>query len=94
MVAKKSAAAMGVALILVLVGLFAVSVLFDLGLEGTDDQASEVIGTLRPDYEPWMQNLFEPGEQAEKALFALQILLGVGIGWYCIVRLRKNRHAR
>ena len=94
MSAKKKSTLLGVVLIGVLAGLFVVSILLDLGLEGADDRASGAIGELRPDYQPWFQNFFEPGEQAEKALFAFQILLGVGIGWYSLWVLRRRNRAR
>ena len=91
---KEKSTVLGLTLIGVLAGLFVVSILLDFGLEGTDDRASGAIGELRPDYQPWFQNVFEPGEQAEKVLFAFQILLGVGIGWYSLWALRRKNRAR
>lgn len=94
MVVKNTTASVGVVLVMTLLGLFAVSIFFDLGLEGTDDRALKAIEMLRPEYEPWVRNLFEPGGRAEKALFVFQILLGMVIGWYCLARLRKDRNDR
>ncbi|MEN3203268.1 MAG: energy-coupling factor ABC transporter substrate-binding protein [Atribacterota bacterium] len=94
MSAKGSGMVLGVALLGVLVALFVVSIVADFGLEGTDDRASLAIGELHPEYRPWVQNFFEPNERGEKALFALQILLGVGIGGYCLWRIKRMSNAR
>ncbi|MCX7667896.1 MAG: energy-coupling factor ABC transporter substrate-binding protein [Atribacterota bacterium] len=92
--ATKGRVWLGFILILILAGLFVLSVLIDLGLEGTDDQASLAIGALCPEYQPWFHNFFEPGERGEKTLFALQILLGVGLGGYSLWRLRRGTSVR
>lgn len=94
MVAKKGGAWLGFTLIGILVGLFVISIFVDLGLEGTDDRASSTIGVLNPEYRPWFHNFFEPSEREEKALFAFQILLGAGIGGYCLWWFRNKSNAR
>ena len=53
------------------------------GLGGTDDQAKSAIGEIRPDYRPWTTYLFEPSEETESLLFALQAAVGAGfIGYF------------
>jgi cobalt/nickel transport protein len=59
-------------------------------LSGTDDQATEAIGNLRPGYEPWMSHLWDP-EDMESALFALQAVLGLGFIGYFFNYFRKQR---
>lgn len=94
MFAKRKEMVLGFTLFGILVVFFMVSIVADFGLEGTDDRASSTIGELHPEYHPWVQNFFEPNERGEKALFALQILLGVGIGGYCLWRLKRMSNAR
>lgn len=51
---------------------------------GSDDQASKMIETIKPGYEPWFTPIWEPpsGEIASM-LFSLQAALGAGlIGFY------------
>ncbi len=46
-------------------------------LEGADGKAEELIAEINPDYEPWMDNLWEiPSGEIESAIFAIQA--GVG----------------
>ncbi|WP_126427665.1 energy-coupling factor ABC transporter substrate-binding protein [Brevibacillus marinus] len=55
---------------------------------GADGLAEEAIGEIAPDYQPWMEPLFEPpGAETESLLFAVQAAIGAGvigyaIGWY------------
>ena len=51
---------------------------------GADDQAKNLIGEIRPDYEPWFEPLIEPASgEIASMLFALQAALGAGfIGYY------------
>lgn len=46
-------------------------------LEGADGKAEEAIIELDPDYEPWMDNLWEiPSGEVESAIFAIQAGIG------------------
>lgn len=59
----------------------------DAAFEGADAQAPQVVKELRPDYEPWVQPLFEPASgEIESLLFALQAGLGAGVLGYVLGR--------
>jgi cobalt/nickel transport protein len=60
------------------------------GFVGTDDQAQAMIGKIRPDYRPWFNSIFDPGEK-EEWLFALQAAIGVGVFSYCLIKLHARR---
>lgn len=48
--------------------------------EGADGQAEELITEINPDYEPWVQSLWEPPSgEVESLLFALQASIGTGV---------------
>lgn len=51
---------------------------------GADEKAQEIIGEVRPDYEPWFSSLWEPPSgEVESLLFAVQAALGGGfLGYY------------
>lgn len=51
---------------------------------GADDQLSEKISELNPDYKPWFQSLWEPPSgEVESLLFAVQAAIGAGfLGYY------------
>jgi cobalt/nickel transport protein len=51
---------------------------------GADEKAQEIIGEVRPDYEPWFSSLWEPPSgEVESLLFAVQAALGgVFLGYY------------
>ncbi|MGI6092997.1 MAG: energy-coupling factor ABC transporter substrate-binding protein [Veillonellaceae bacterium] len=51
---------------------------------GTDDQAQSAIEAINPDYEPWVNALWEPPSgEVESLLFALQAAIGAGfIGYF------------
>lgn len=52
---------------------------------GTDGQATEVIQSLAPDYQPWAENIWAPpGGEMESLLFALQAAIGAGALGYFI----------
>ncbi len=68
--------------------LFALAFVVDLGLEGADDMAGEAIGEIAPHYQPWFSSLWEPGELAERAIFALQGLGGLALAVYFFLKLR------
>jgi cobalt/nickel transport protein len=60
------------------------------GFVGTDNQAQAMIGKIRPDYRPWFNSIFDPGEK-EEWLFALQAAIGVGVFSYCLIKLHARR---
>jgi cobalt/nickel transport protein len=60
------------------------------GFVGTDNQAQAMIGRIRPDYRPWVTSIFDPGEK-EEWLFALQVVIGVGVFSYCLFKLHARR---
>ena len=65
-----------------------------VGLLGTDDQGSQLIQEIDPDYQPWFSSFFVPSEGQEVMLFALQALIGLTILAYFIWHLRGKRSAR
>jgi cobalt/nickel transport protein len=60
------------------------------GFVGADNQAQSMIGRIRPDYQPWFDSIFDPGEM-EEWLFALQAAIGVGVFGYCLIKLHARR---
>jgi cobalt/nickel transport protein len=60
------------------------------GFVGTDNQAQDMIGRIRPGYRPWVNSIFDPGEK-EEWLFALQAAIGVGVLSYCLIKLHARR---
>ena len=63
---------------------------------GADDKAKNLIGEIRPDYEPWFQPLIEPASgEIASMLFALQAALGAGfIGYYLGVSRTREKMRR
>ena len=57
---------------------------------GTDDAATEAIGEIRPDFKPWFSFLWEPAENHEPFLFALQAALGASFIAYFAWRHRRR----
>lgn len=51
---------------------------------GADDQASEMINEVDPNYKPWFENVWKPPSgEVESFLFALQAGIGAGfIGYF------------
>lgn len=46
---------------------------------GADDRASQIVGEVDPDYQPWMENVWEPpSPEIASLLFAVQAALGTG----------------
>ncbi|MBM3279838.1 MAG: energy-coupling factor ABC transporter substrate-binding protein [Candidatus Handelsmanbacteria bacterium] len=87
-------------LLLVLVGLVSLSLWWPArqgadGFAGTDGQATEEIARLRPEYEPWIQPLWQPpGAEVESLLFAVQAALGAGLlGYFLGVMRERNKDA-
>jgi len=62
--------------------------------KGSDDQGSQAIAALAPDYQPWFKPLWEPPSgEVQSLLFSLQAALGAGlIGYY--LGLRRGRQRR
>jgi cobalt/nickel transport protein len=65
----------------------------DAEFGGTDGQATEVIQSLSPGYQPWAEPLWAPpGGEMESLLFALQAAIGAGaIGYFLGVSRTKKR---
>jgi cobalt/nickel transport protein len=54
--------------------------LVDSEFAGTDDQGTEAITAIRPDYEPWFNPVLEPASDGiESVLFAAQAAIGGGV---------------
>lgn len=88
---KQNGLLIAVAIVIMLVPLWLSS---GTGFDGTDDQAVAAVQALRPDYQPWFQAYWEPSDAAEKALFAVQALLGAGfIGYFCLTMRRRKAGA-
>jgi cobalt/nickel transport protein len=56
---------------------------------GADGQAEDVIGDIDPDYQPWVENLWEVPGETESLLFALQAAIGASIIGFFIGRYGK-----
>ena len=83
-------------LVLAVIALFALPLLIDggSGYAGTDSQATELIQSSDPGYQPWFSSLFAPSsKEVESGLFALQAALGGGVLGYALGRLRGRRNA-
>ena len=63
---------------------------------GADDKAKNLIGEIRPDYQPWFSPLVEPASgEIASMLFALQAALGAGfIGYYIGVGVTHEKMRR
>ncbi|MEN9213711.1 MAG: energy-coupling factor ABC transporter substrate-binding protein [Gloeomargarita sp. DG02_4_bins_56] len=80
-------------LILAVVGLAAIPLVIRRGAEfaGADAQATEAVEALQPDYEPWVNPVFEPASgEIESLLFALQAGLGAGVMGYIMGRYQSR----
>ncbi len=59
---------------------------------GADGQANELVGSLRPGYEPWFSPLWEPPSgEIEGLLFSLQAAIGAGALCYALGFWRGRR---
>ena len=56
--------------------------------KGADDQTTEMISKVNPDYQPWFSSLFEPSEDVQPWIFGLQAGLGAGTVAYILGYLR------
>lgn len=64
----------------------------DAEFEGADGQAEDVIAEIQPDYQPWVELLWEPPSgEIESLLFSLQVAIGAGTIGYIFGQLREKR---
>ncbi len=57
--------------------------------QGTDDQATSLIGNIDKEYTPWADSLIElPSDVAEASMFAIQIVLGLGLLFWGLRKLK------
>ncbi|MBM7867836.1 cobalamin biosynthesis protein CbiN [Heliobacterium gestii] len=63
---------------------------FTGGFSGADDQAGEMVQSIAPDYKPWFESIWEPGEEAEPLLFGLQAAAGASFIAYYFSRRRNS----
>lgn len=56
--------------------------------KGADDQTTAMISTVRPDYEAWFKPFFEPSDEMEPWLFAIQAGGGSGAVCYILGKFR------
>lgn len=63
---------------------------------GADNQGADAILSIDPNYKPWFENIFDPGDMEEN-LFHFQQMLGVGgLGvcfFYLYKKSKKNKEA-
>lgn len=61
---------------------------------GTDATATDEIGAVAPDYQPWYEPVWvQPGGEIESGLFALQAAIGGGIVGFVLGVYRERRKA-
>lgn len=64
----------------------------DSEFEGADGQAGDIIAEIDPDYEPWVEPLWEPPSgEIESLLFSLQVAIGAGMFGYIFGMWRERR---
>ncbi|ASA57791.1 energy-coupling factor ABC transporter substrate-binding protein [Vibrio gazogenes] len=85
-------------LIILMIGLLIVMP-FVLGVPGefggSDGEAESVITEIAPDYQPWLEPIFEPASgEIESLLFTLQGSLGSAVIFYILgfYQGRRRRH--
>jgi cobalt/nickel transport protein len=61
---------------------------------GSDNEGSDQIQTIDPNYEPWIDNLWHPPAETEGLLFAIQAAIGALIIGFFIGNERGKRTAR
>lgn len=72
-------------LLLVVIALTAAPLLLlpEAEFAGADGLAEDVIAEINPEYEPWLESIYEPGSsEVESLLFALQAAAGSGFICY------------
>nr|WP_300004329.1 energy-coupling factor ABC transporter substrate-binding protein [Tissierella sp.] len=66
----------------------------DAEFEGADGQAGDIIGEMHPDYEPWIEPLWEPPSgEIESLLFSVQVAIGAGVFGY-VMGMFKEKHKK
>lgn len=81
-------------LLLLVVVIILVPLIFmrDSEFEGADGQAEDVIAEINPDYEPWVEPLWEPPSgEIESLLFSVQVAIGAGVFGYIFGMFRERR---
>ncbi|HHY30371.1 MAG TPA: energy-coupling factor ABC transporter substrate-binding protein [Syntrophaceticus sp.] len=70
--------------LVLLIAVFPLLVKSDAEYGGADGEAEVAITEVQPEYEPWMESIWEPPSgEIESLLFALQAAIGAGfIGYY------------
>ncbi|SCX80443.1 energy-coupling factor ABC transporter substrate-binding protein [Alkaliphilus peptidifermentans] len=64
----------------------------DAEFQGSDDRAEEAILEIVPEYEPWIDPLWEPpSAEVESFLFALQAAIGAGVIFYWFGYMKGKR---
>lgn len=62
---------------------------------GADDQASDMISKINPDYKPWFESVWKPPSgEVESFLFALQASIGAGFIGYFFGYLKGTKFTR
>lgn len=83
-------------LLLLVVAIILIPFIIQQGAEfgGADGRAEEIIGEVRPDYQPWFASLWEPpSSEVESFLFAVQAALGSGFVCYYLGYLKGKASA-
>lgn len=81
-------------ILVILIGSLPLVFLAGAEFGGSDDKAMQVIGELRPDYQPWVNSVWEPSGETESLMFALQAAIGAGFIGYFFGYLRGKKAAR
>ncbi|HHV35388.1 MAG TPA: energy-coupling factor ABC transporter substrate-binding protein [Syntrophomonadaceae bacterium] len=70
--------------LVLLIAVFPLLVKGNAEYEGADAEAEVAITEVQPEYEPWLESIWEPPSgEIESLLFALQAAIGAGfIGYY------------
>lgn len=62
---------------------------------GADDQASNMVSEINPDYKPWFESVWKPpSSEVESFLFALQASIGAGFIGYFFGYLKGMKSAK
>jgi cobalt/nickel transport system permease protein len=64
------------------------------GLEGSDDQGSNVINNIAPNYVPWWNDILTLTLEQEIILFAIQSFIGLTIIVYAVKYYKSNKQKR
>lgn len=79
-------------LLVVVIVLIPLVFMKDSEFEGADGQAEDIIAEINPDYQPWVEPLWEPPSgEIESLLFSLQVAIGAGAIGYIFGMFRERR---